>query len=298
MPAAVLVRGGGKLFLVDVDSRQVQPLGPDPARSPGDPAEPDPLRSALSRTALVGSVRATDPWLLERLQRAQVPAQIASLAEFRIGREAIPWPLFRAERAAVLSMAQERFAELLASPEETLIALAREEERLERVRSREHGAAGHWITPEVGPMAEYASDWDRFRGELDRHHDSLLARLEREAERTVPNLAAIVGPRVAARLVAAAGGLGALGRMSASRLQLLGARRRAGGNRGPKYGVLARSVYAPEVPPGARGGYARSLAALAAIAARADASTRASVAPALLARRDRRLRTLQRRYAT
>ncbi|HEV2166898.1 MAG TPA: hypothetical protein VGS23_08000, partial [Thermoplasmata archaeon] len=238
-----------------------------------------------------------DPPLLEALARLRIRAELASVGELRAARETIPWPGFRAERTGLLELARRRFSDQLASPEETLVALAREEERVERVRSREQGAAEHWITPGTGPMAEYTAEWGRFRADLDRHHDALVARLERAAERTVPNLSAVVGAKVAARLVAAAGGVPPLGRMSASRLQLLGARRRAGGNRGPKYGVLARTVHTPEVPPEARGAYARSLAALAVIAARADATTHASLVATLTNRRDRRLKALRARYS-
>jgi RNA processing factor Prp31 len=50
-----------------------------------------------------------------------------------------------------------------------------------------------------------------------------------------------------------------------------------------------------DVPDDRRGAYARSLAALAVIAARADAYTHADLTPSLLARRDRRVETLRRR---
>ena len=145
-------------------------------------------------------------------------------------------------------------------------------------------------------MAEYTSEWGRFRADLDRHHDALIARLERAAERAVPNLSAVVGPRVAARLVAAAGGIAPLGRMSASRLQLLGARHRAG--RKPWTEIRRPGPHGPRprVPPAARGAFARSVAALAAIAARADATTRASLIAILTARKERRLRGSGVRY--
>ncbi|HEV2519037.1 MAG TPA: hypothetical protein VGX00_00240 [Thermoplasmata archaeon] len=294
MPAAVLVRGGGRLFLVRSGAGEVEPVGVDPGRGAPDSNRADPLpfrATVLGRTG-TAELRAGDPELLEVLGQAGISTTIASLAEFRAAREALPWPKFRAEREAVLTLAQQRFTALLASPQETLVALAREEERVERVLSRERGAAEHWIAPEVGTLAEYALHWEDFRSALAAHHESLLGRLEREAERTVPNLSALLGAKVAARLVAAAGGTGPLGRMSASRLQLLGARRRAGGGRGPKYGILARAVLEPEIPVAARGAFARSLAALAVIAARADAHTHAPLAPFLQARRTRRLKDL------
>jgi RNA processing factor Prp31 len=50
-----------------------------------------------------------------------------------------------------------------------------------------------------------------------------------------------------------------------------------------------------DVPLDRRAAYARSLAALAAIAARADLFTRRSIAPELIARRNRRIEQLRRR---
>jgi RNA processing factor Prp31 len=50
-----------------------------------------------------------------------------------------------------------------------------------------------------------------------------------------------------------------------------------------------------EVPVARRGAYARSLAALGVIAARADATTGRSLATVLVGRRDRRVEALRRR---
>jgi len=96
-------------------------------------------------------------------------------------------------------------------------------------------------------------------------------------------------------LLAAAGSVTALSRMNASRIQLLGSRRRPSPERGPRYGVLFRGVRMNDLPLARRGAYARSLASLAAIAIRADATTHAPVAEKLVARRDRRVEALRRR---
>jgi RNA processing factor Prp31 len=50
-----------------------------------------------------------------------------------------------------------------------------------------------------------------------------------------------------------------------------------------------------DVPAGRRGAYARSLGALAAIAVRADATTRSAISKGLVARRDRRIEQLRKR---
>ena len=136
-----------------------------------------------------------------------------------------------------------------------------------------------------------ANTW-HVRSDLE---EVLRRTLESEARLRVPNLAAVVGPRVGARLVAAAGGISELARMPAPRIQLLGSRRRPSPERGPRFGVLYRADRMADVPIGRRGAYARTLAALAAIAIRADAHTHRDISAGLVARRDRRVETLRRR---
>ncbi|MCI4348882.1 MAG: hypothetical protein L3J93_01505 [Thermoplasmata archaeon] len=295
MAAAVLVRGGGRLYLVDVEegsARALLPLEDTPEPDPAGPSSADALRRTLSRYPSPPELLVGEPSLGAWLEGIGLPSKPAPLPELRRARERLPDRPFALERSTFLQDAHRRLTEALASPEQTLIALAREEERLERVETREEGAADEWIGGATGDLAEYAEAWGTFRASVREHRARLLGRLERAAESVAPNLSAIVGPRVAARLISAAGGLGALARMSSSRLQLLGTRRRPGGRRGPKYGVLARSVVAAGPPPGREGAFARSLAAWAAIAARADATTRRSIAEMLLARRDARLKRL------
>jgi hypothetical protein len=279
---AVLLHVAGRFYLADTQAGTAQ-------------AVPDPAALARSGHRPHGPpVHAGDDGAAEALAGAGAGVPRASLAELRRARAIVPFPAFSQERATLLSRARERLAQQLAAPVETLIALAREEERVERALSRELGASDQWIAAPSGSLAEYGSEWERFRGALRDHHARLGERVERAAERAVPNLSALVGARVAGRLVAAAGGLEPLGRMSGSRLQMLGTRRPRGGDRGPKYGVIALAVHAAEVPIDRRGAYARSLANLAAIAARADATTRAPVAASLMERRDRRLTQLRR----
>ena len=133
------------------------------------------------------------------------------------------------------------------------------------------------------------------RAALARHHAGLVDLLERTARDVAPNLAEVVGERIAARLIAAAGSVTALSRMNASRIQLLGSRRRPSPERGPRYGILYRGVRMNDLPIACRGAYARSLASLAAVAVRADATTHAPIAAKLVARRDRRVEDLRRR---
>jgi snoRNA binding domain, fibrillarin len=219
----------------------------------------------------------------------------ASTDELRSAR-AIVWrgpP--RDDRPFALALARITLERALRSPEEVLISLAREEERLERALGREERAAAAFLPVAGTPLAEYRLAWDAMRETLRAHHAGLEERLEHGARNLAPNLSAVLGEKVAARLVAAAGGLPPLGRMSAARLQLLGTRRRPSPERGPRFGIIYRAVRMDEVPVARRGAYARSLAALGVIAARADATTGRSLATVLVGRRDRRVEALRRR---
>ncbi|MCI4365085.1 MAG: hypothetical protein L3K10_03365 [Thermoplasmata archaeon] len=230
--------------------------------------------------------------LTVRVGRA-VPA--ASTLELRAARAVLWRAPPHDDRAFALALARLALERALRSPEEVLISLAREEDRLERALGREERAAAAFLPIPGTPLAEYQASWDMARESLFHHHAGLVILLERSARTLTPNLSALLGEKVAARLVAAAGGLQPLGRMSASRLQLLGTRRRPSPERGPRFGIIYRAVRMDEVPVARRGAYARSLAALGVIAARADVTTGRSLAPDLVARRDRRVDALRRR---
>ncbi len=295
MATAVVVARLGELYLVGPDGRA---RSFPRAASRELPAAALPaglereLRTLPGEVALVadepGRAEAISAVLGRRLG-------LATDETLRSARRALPRVARTAERAAVLAHARATLERVLASPEEVLISLAREEERFERAVGREQRAAEAFLAPEQTSLREYAAAWAAVRASLERHHERLRDRLAEQARRVVPNLAALVGERVAARLVAGAGGVEALGRMRGARIQLLGSRRRPSPERGPRFGVLYRADRMEDVPPDRRGAYARSLAALAAIAARADATTRADLSPRLVARRDRRVEQLRAR---
>ena len=289
--AAVLLRRLGQLYLVASDG-SVRSVGAvDPG--PGPASEPDRV---LAGSVAEGEVRVDSADLLShlRLVRPSV-GRLASVEELRAARARLPRPSLAAERRYLLSTARRQLEQVLASPEEVLISLAREDERLERVVGREARAAEAFLAPEGSPLQDYAQAWASVRSELEHHRASLADRTRREAQRVAPNLAAIVGPGVAARLVAAAGGVAPLARMRASRLQLLGSRRRPSPDHGPRYGLIYRAERMSDLPPDRRGAYARSLAALATIAVRADSLTHRDLSRTLCARRDRRIEQLRRR---
>jgi len=111
--------------------------------------------------------------------------------------------------------------------------------------------------------------------DLDDEAAALRDRVERTAPEVAPNLAAMAGPVLAARLIALAGGLESLSRKPAGTVQVLGAEdalfaHLRGQAPSPKHGVIYVHEAVRGTRPGERGSAARALAGKLAIAARVD----------------------------
>jgi hypothetical protein len=297
--AVLVIAQRDRIFLVASDG--VRPVlfrgvegGPGPSRPGADPRPerlPVGLVEALERTST--PIAAAPPALREAIgRRLGRPIGAPELSVLRRIRADLPPAELPEERGYLLALARAEVERTLRSPGEVLLTLAREEERLERAVGREQRASEALLTVGESTITAYARRWAEARAALERHHAALVADLESAARSLLPNLSALVGARVAARLAAAAGGLEAAARLRAPRLQLLGSRRRPSAERGPRYGILYRADRMDEVPAPRRGAYARSLSALAAIALRADTTTRADLTRLLVGRRDRRVAAL------
>ncbi len=117
--------------------------------------------------------------------------------------------------------------------------------------------------------------------ELYKLRDALDKYLEKMLKKEMPNLYALLGHVLAARLLAAAGSLEKLAKMPASTIQLLGAEkalfrflRSKGKTKPPKHGIIFLSPYVAKAPKDKRGKIARLLAAKLAMAARMDFYTK------------------------
>ncbi|WP_276261203.1 NOP5/NOP56 family protein [Haloglomus litoreum] len=111
--------------------------------------------------------------------------------------------------------------------------------------------------------------------DLDDEAADLRASIERTAPEVAPNLAALAGPVLAARLIALAGGLETLARKPSGTLQVLGAEEALfahlrGRAPSPKHGVIYTHEAVRNTHPDDRGSAARALAGKLTIAARAD----------------------------
>ncbi len=305
MRPTVVVGNGPLLFVTGPENVRAAgpfPLDSDPRRAAarfetlGPSDIPARLLATLESVPEDSHLMASPPRLARAIADvARRPVESPTLEELRRARTTIPPTESELERTFFLALGHLRLERALRAPEEVLITLAREEERVERSVGREARAAESFIPVPDSPLDRHLVAWGRARGALGDLEEALRETLESEAHRLVPNLSAVVGPRTAARLVALAGGVGALARMPSARIQLLGSRRRPSPERGPRFGILYRADRLADVPIGRRGAYARSLAALAAIAVRADASTHRDISAGLVARCDRRVEALRRR---
>jgi nucleolar protein 56 len=111
--------------------------------------------------------------------------------------------------------------------------------------------------------------------DLDDEAAALRTDIERTAPEVAPNLAAMAGPVLAARLISLGGGLGSLAKKPSGTLQVLGAEEALfahlrGRAPSPKHGVIYTHDAVRNTHPDDRGSAARALAGKLTIAARVD----------------------------
>lgn len=120
----------------------------------------------------------------------------------------------------------------------------------------------------IQAMARQVLDLYQLRRDLEDHVDAQM-------KAAAPNLSAILGAGVGARLLARAGSLRKLALMAASTIQVLGAEKALfrsikTGSQPPKHGLIFQHALVHRAPRWQRGKIARAVASKAAIAARMD----------------------------
>ncbi|MEM4289006.1 MAG: hypothetical protein QXQ48_01870 [Nitrososphaerota archaeon] len=118
-----------------------------------------------------------------------------------------------------------------------------------------------------------------------------------------PNLTAIAGPVIGARLISLAGGLQNLARLPASTIQVLGAEKALfrffkTGRGAPKHGVIFQHPYVHSSPKWQRGKIARALATKIALAARIDYHSREDRSAEIRAALEKRVQDIKQKYAS
>ena len=122
---------------------------------------------------------------------------------------------------------------------------------------------------QIQALCKTILDLYQLRQRLDDYLDTIM-------EEVAPNIKAIVGALLGARLITLAGGLMNLAKMPSSTIQVLGAekalfRSLKTGARPPKHGIIFQHVLLHEARKWQRGKIARAIAGKLAIAARTDA---------------------------
>jgi len=134
------------------------------------------------------------------------------------------------------------------------------------------------------------------RRSLERYIDAVM-------EEIAPNLKAVAGPLLGARLISLAGGLEKLAKLPSSTVQVLGAekalfRALRTGAKPPKHGVIFQHYYVKGSKRWQRGKIARALAGKISIAARIDAYSGRYVGDELKADLDKRVQEIREKYPT
>ena len=141
---------------------------------------------------------------------------------------------------------------------------------------RGSGAGAARLVPMIGkkgtePMKKVA----REILSMSAARTNLMKEVSRKAVVVIPNMSALVGGLVAARLMSRAGGLAAVAKMPGSSIQVIGAEGALfshirTGTPSPKHGIVFQHRRVHNAPREVRGAVARALAAKLAIAARLD----------------------------
>ncbi|MGQ9624815.1 MAG: C/D box methylation guide ribonucleoprotein complex aNOP56 subunit [Candidatus Bathycorpusculaceae bacterium] len=135
----------------------------------------------------------------------------------------------------------------------------------------------------------------QLRQTLESYTDAVM-------EEVAPNIKALAGSLLGARLIAIAGGLTNLARRPASTIQVLGAekalfRSLKTGTRPPKHGIIFQHVLLHEAKKWQRGKIARALAGKIAIAARTDAFGGRYIGEELKADLEKRIEEIREKYS-
>jgi len=140
---------------------------------------------------------------------------------------------------------------------------------------------------------ERIKELEKFRKRLEKFVDA-------EMQKLAPNISAILGSTLGARLISLAGGLNKLALLPASRIQVLGAEKALfkhviKGSKPPKHGVIFQHALIRNSPKRLRGKIARALATKIAIAAKADAFSKRYIGDELKKKLEARVKEIRQR---
>ncbi len=182
---------------------------------------------------------------------------------------------------------------------EALVKLGFSESKAEKIAEAANKSIGADLSDfDIRPIQTLASivkELYRLRGELAEYIAAVM-------KEVAPNVTALVGPLLGARLISLAGSLEELARLPASTIQVLGAEKalfralRTGG-KPPKHGVIFQYPDIHRSPRWQRGKIARALAAKLAIAAKVDAFSGRYIGDQLKEALRKRIEEIKKLYA-
>ena len=182
---------------------------------------------------------------------------------------------------------------------EALVKLGFSESKAEKIAEAANKSIGADLSDfDIRPIQTLASivkELYRLRGELAEYIAAVM-------KEVAPNVTALVGPLLGARLISLAGSLEELARLPASTIQVLGAEKalfralRTGG-KPPKHGVIFQYPDIHRSPRWQRGKIARALAAKLAIAAKVDAFSGRYIGDQLREALRKRIEEIKKLYA-
>ncbi|MFB6189230.1 MAG: NOP5/NOP56 family protein [Halapricum sp.] len=197
-------------------------------------------------------------------------------------------------RSATITAAREEASERERADDQQLVHMVRAMDDCERVANELAERVAEWGGSRFGEsgggvefaqsVAEREADdpaTERLVGlaeqvvDLHTEAEELRETIERLAHEVAPNLAAMAGPVLAARLISLSGGLKSLARSTSGTVQVLGAEdalfaHLEGNAPSPKHGIIYTHEYVRGTDPENRGSAARALAGKLTIAARVD----------------------------
>ncbi|MEM3490627.1 MAG: C/D box methylation guide ribonucleoprotein complex aNOP56 subunit, partial [Fervidicoccaceae archaeon] len=182
---------------------------------------------------------------------------------------------------------------------ENLLRLGISQDKVEKIESAAKESIGADLSDfdikPVQTLARMAWDIYTLRQELADYIDGVM-------KEVAPNITALVGSLLGARLISLAGSLESLARLPASTIQVLGAekalfRSLKTGTKPPKHGIIFQYPEIHKAPRWQRGKMARTLAAKLAIAAKVDAFTGRWIGDKLVEDLTRRIEEIKKLYA-
>jgi nucleolar protein 56 len=172
------------------------------------------------------------------------------------------------------------------------------EEKAQEVAQLAERSMGGSITDfELRPLQEFASG----TGDFYRIREVLATYVEEAMQQVAPNIRALVGALLGARLISLGGGLERLARFPSSTIQVLGAekalfRSLRTGAKPPKHGIIFQWEDIHGAPYWTKGKIARALAGKLSIAARVDFYSGEYIGDDLLADLRRRIEDIRKKY--